>query len=176
MHASFGLCLFCSVPAPSAYPEGLTYFRCHCGRSASFIEFSWTRGKILRPLRLCPLRFCLSLFSYNIFNEAMQEVVHIMESNFSTAFHNTDGYKKLEKKVQNEADELERLRKVCLRSLSLLHGTSPFVCVLFIYLFFWGGGGCIVPPVDQAIMVSPAGLTKRFGVFSSELLVPGVKC
>eukprot|EP00752_Nemacystus_decipiens_P018693 g16757.t1 len=50
--------------------------------------------------------------SYNIFEEAMSAVVAMMESNFSAAFKRTAAYKNLERNVQKEADELERLRKM----------------------------------------------------------------
>lgn len=53
-------------------------------------------------------------YSYNIFNEAMAAVLKIMDNNFSAEFHETDAYKALQKIVDEEAEELERLRQVCL--------------------------------------------------------------
>ncbi|CAM9985103.1 unnamed protein product, partial [Ectocarpus fasciculatus] len=50
--------------------------------------------------------------SYNIFNEAMSVAVTMMDTNFSAAFKRSEAYKQLEKNVQDEAEELERLRKV----------------------------------------------------------------
>ncbi|CAN0158874.1 unnamed protein product, partial [Scytosiphon promiscuus] len=49
--------------------------------------------------------------SYNIFNEAMVAVLKIMDSNFSAEFQQSQAYKSLQKVVDDEADELERLRK-----------------------------------------------------------------
>lgn len=50
--------------------------------------------------------------SYNIFNEAMADVLEIMDNNFSNEFQKTDAFKTLEKVVDEEAQELERLKKV----------------------------------------------------------------
>ena len=50
--------------------------------------------------------------SYNIFDDAMKTVLDMMETNFSAAFQKTEAYKELERKALQEADELERLRKV----------------------------------------------------------------
>lgn len=36
----------------------------------------------------------------------------MMDTNFSAAFKRSEAYKQLEKNVQDEAEELERLRKV----------------------------------------------------------------
>lgn len=63
-------------------------------------------------MRPRPASSILSSPSYNIFNEAMSAVLVMMDGNFSAAFKRTEGYKKLEKHVQDEAEELERLRKV----------------------------------------------------------------
>lgn len=53
-----------------------------------------------------------TLVSYNIFNEAMSVAVTMMDTNFSAAFKRSEAYKQLERNVQDEAEELERLRKV----------------------------------------------------------------
>ncbi|CAM9874054.1 unnamed protein product, partial [Scytosiphon promiscuus] len=50
--------------------------------------------------------------SYNIFNEAMSAVLAMMETNFSADFKNSAAYKQLERSVQNEAEELEVLKKM----------------------------------------------------------------
>lgn len=65
-------------------------------------------------LYCCPaLRFRLFLYrSYNIFNDAMSAVLAMMETNFSADFKNSMAYKQLERSVENEAKELEVLKKV----------------------------------------------------------------
>ncbi|CAM9873926.1 unnamed protein product [Hapterophycus canaliculatus] len=50
--------------------------------------------------------------SYNIFNDAMVAVLKIMDSNFSAEFQQSQAYKSLQKVVDAEAEELDRLRKV----------------------------------------------------------------
>lgn len=50
--------------------------------------------------------------SYNIFNGAMADVLKTMDSNFGADFHKTDGFKGLEIQVDEEAQELERLKQV----------------------------------------------------------------
>ncbi|CAM9833165.1 unnamed protein product [Ectocarpus fasciculatus] len=50
--------------------------------------------------------------SFNIFSEAMSVVVLMMDTNFSAAFKRSEAYKLLEKDVQEEAEELARLKKM----------------------------------------------------------------
>eukprot|EP00903_Cladosiphon_okamuranus_P012393 g11615.t1 len=49
--------------------------------------------------------------SYNIFNEAMADVLKTMDNNFRNEFHNSEAFKTLERVVVEEAQELERLRQ-----------------------------------------------------------------
>lgn len=79
------------------------------------------------PLLKQALRLVLSLLlvlprwsSYNIFNEAMVAVLKIMDNNFSAEFQQSQAYKSLQKVVDDEADELERLRKVRQDARSIL--------------------------------------------------------
>ncbi|CAM9822251.1 unnamed protein product [Ectocarpus fasciculatus] len=50
--------------------------------------------------------------SFNIFSEAMSVVVAMMDMNFSAAFKRSEAYKLLERHVKDEAEELERLKKM----------------------------------------------------------------
>lgn len=59
----------------------------------------------------------MSCPSYNIFNEAMAAVLQIMDSNFSAEFQESEAYKHLQRVVDEEAEELERLRQVILFSV-----------------------------------------------------------
>lgn len=72
--------------------------------------------------------FVMLLFahgSYNIFNDAMAAVLKMMDNNFSAEFQETEAYKNLEKVVEEEAEELERLRRV--RCKYKLYSRSIFV-------------------------------------------------
>lgn len=68
--------------------------------------------------------FVMLLFthgSYNIFNDAMAAVLKMMDNNFSAEFQETEAYKNLEKVVEEEAEELERLRRVRCTYNYILH-------------------------------------------------------
>lgn len=68
---------------------------------------------IYLPFRPFPVVCTTS--SYNIFNEAMAAVLKMMDTNFSAEFKESEAFKNLEKVVEQEAEELERLRKVGVR-------------------------------------------------------------
>lgn len=50
--------------------------------------------------------------SYDIFGEAMAEVLKVMEDNFSNEFRETEAFKALERAASVEAKELELLKQV----------------------------------------------------------------
>lgn len=49
---------------------------------------------------------------YNIFDEAIAEVLQVMEYNFKADFERTSSYKRLNRAVQREAKEMQVLRQV----------------------------------------------------------------
>lgn len=62
----------------------------------------------------------------------MEEVLKMMDNNFSAEFHETEAYKKLERVVEQEAEELERLRQVT--SSCSLFSMFSFLLLLLLLL------------------------------------------
>lgn len=88
----------------------------------SCLAWCFSAGKTGSITPLSPAIDVAPGLSYNIFNEAMCSVLAIMETNFSAAFKRTEAFKTLEKSVQAEAEELERLNKVRILAGGMVDG------------------------------------------------------
>lgn len=56
--------------------------------------------------------YSTTIHRYNIFDEAIAEVLYVMEVNFKTDFERTKEYRNLNVAVEREAKELQVLRQV----------------------------------------------------------------
>lgn len=65
-----------------------------------------------RPTTVLLVDAVVSTNRYNIFDEAIAEVLNIMEVNFKADFERSESYKNLNRAVQREAKELELLKQV----------------------------------------------------------------
>lgn len=72
--------------------------------------FTHVFGEFLKALPLPPPPIHVAR-RYNIFDEAIAEVLHVMEANFKADFERTMEFRELSKAVEREARELQVLRQ-----------------------------------------------------------------
>lgn len=93
-------------PPPMTTPTFISIYHHHC--------YHWTN--YLRDALLPCVR-------YNIFDEAIAEVLHVMEVNFKADFERTMEFRSLSKAVEREARELQVLRQV--KTIYIIAASKP---------------------------------------------------
>lgn len=117
--SSCGYCCCCCCFYSSSSSPSLILLLNHHHHHRHYYHCGAPKLGVNTALPHAPSRVCVR---YNIFDEAIAEVLHVMEVNFKADFERTMEFRSLSKAVEREARELQVLRQVNSKNKNLLTG------------------------------------------------------